>query len=63
VNATFYVVRDGTKYTINSGNQLTAGDVYAFELAYQADEQVNFAFSFTGTGTLGYLRVLYRRWV
>ena len=60
-NVQLYVIRDGVSYLLNEGNSLVAGTVYAFEVAYQADEQVNFKFGLNGL--LGYIRVLYRRWV
>ena len=62
-NAVLYVVRDGLRYALNSGNQLVAGNAYGFLLVYQGDEQLNFEFAFTGPAYLGYFRILYRRWL
>ena len=59
--AILMVRRDETISNLNSGTALQPGNVYAFELAYQAQEQLNLRFN--GTVTLNYVRVLYRRWV
>ena len=62
-NSLFKVMREGASSlgTLNNGNDLVAGNVYAFEVTYQAGERVNF--QFTQSVGLNWLRVLYRRWV
>ena len=61
VSTIFRVNRDGTPYQLNNGAALNPGNVYSFQLAIQAEERVNFSVALATT--LGYIRILYRRWV
>ena len=61
VSTILRVNRDGTPFQLNNGVALNAGNVYAFELTIQAEERVNFSVALATT--LGYIRILYRRWV